>query len=157
MSLPMCRRQPGPKRGYHQSSDQLARPATGKRPKPTIASWVSGMPIDCSGDSANSSFFVLFGGVRCTLFISACSSGGNGPASVGAAPPSPVWGDAGGASPLPPPFDGGVSSLPGATVVVVVEDPGDRSSGLVGSVVDVVDEAGASVVVVVDRAVVLGE
>src|SRR3954451_17382902 len=101
-----------------------------------MAACVSSMPYCSSGERANMSFFVLFAGVRCTLFISACSSGGKGPAPVGATPPSPVCGDAGGAS--SPPLCGGRE---GRVVVVVddvvVEPNGSAGAGSVVVVVDV--------------------
>src|SRR5688572_15074027 len=94
MSSPWCRRQPGPKRGNHQSSDQVATPATGKRPKPTIACWVGSRPNSPSGARASTSFFVLFAAVRRTEFIWRRRSSGIGPApSVGA--PSPSAGGSG--------------------------------------------------------------
>src|SRR5947208_13596534 len=76
MSLPWCRWKLGVKRGISQSSDQLARPATGKWPNPTlIASWgVS--PKSSSAPRAWMRAAVLLGGVRFTALIWAWASGG---------------------------------------------------------------------------------
>src|SRR4051794_35415124 len=122
-------------------------PATGKRPKPTMAAWVGVRPYCRSGDSANISAFVLFGGVRWTLFISACSSGGKPPASAGAPPPSPVEPDATGTGSVLPPSPPLGSPCDGVVVDVVVDGPGAVGSEN-GWVVDVVEPCGAVVDVV---------
>src|SRR5688500_1246201 len=89
MSVPWCRRQPGPKRGNHQSCDHVARPATGKRPNPTTARCTSSRPKALSGSSAASRPRVLLEDERGTLFISARSDAGNSPALGGGSLPSP--------------------------------------------------------------------
>src|SRR3954454_15293777 len=76
MSLPWCRWKLGVKRGISQSSDQLARPATGKWPKPTlIASW-GVRPKSWRASRAWISPAVLLAGVRLTALIWAWASGG---------------------------------------------------------------------------------
>src|SRR5207302_1960014 len=75
-SLPWCVWKVGVNRGMSQSSDQLARPATGKWPKPTlIASWgVS--PKSSRARKASINPAVLLGGVRLTALIWAWTSAG---------------------------------------------------------------------------------
>src|SRR5437588_3710848 len=75
-SLPWCMWKVGVNRGMSQSSDQLAKPATGKWPKPMlIASWgVS--PKSSRGRRASISPAVLLGGVRLTALIWAWASAG---------------------------------------------------------------------------------
>src|SRR3954463_8219382 len=76
MSLPWGRWKLGVKRGISQSSDQLAMPATGKCPKPTLmASW-GVRPKSSRALSAWMRAAVLLGGVRLTALICAWASGG---------------------------------------------------------------------------------
>src|SRR5438270_974859 len=76
MSLPWCRWNVGVNRGMSQSSDQLAMPATGKCPKPTLmASW-GVRPKSSSALTAWIKAAVLLGGVRLTALIWASASGG---------------------------------------------------------------------------------
>src|SRR4051794_23184213 len=149
MSSPSWRRQPGPNRGSHQSSDHRASPATGNRPKPTIACWVGSRPYWASRAKAVTRASVELARVRLTEFVRAASSGGKASASTGGGPPSPAAG-------------GGGASGGGAVVEVDVELVVDEVTGLVTSgrgaavvevveVVDVVEVelAGALVVEVV--------
>src|SRR5207248_11788779 len=76
MSLPWCRWKLGVKRGISQSSDQLARPTTGKWPKPTLIASCGVSPKSSSAPRAWMRAAVLLGGVRLTALIWACASAG---------------------------------------------------------------------------------
>ena len=76
MSLPWCRWKVGVNRGMSQSSDQLAGPATGKWPKPTLTASCGVRPKSSRALTAWISATVLFGGVRLTALIWASASGG---------------------------------------------------------------------------------
>src|SRR5439155_2398151 len=90
MSTPSCTRQvPSSScRGIHQSSDQRARPATGKRPNPTSACCVSFKPYWPSGASAAARASVLLGAVRRTEFTLATMAAGTAPPEGESPPPS---------------------------------------------------------------------
>src|SRR4051794_38331285 len=135
-------------RGISQSSLNVASPAAGKRPKPTMAACCSGMPASSSGCRAASRTAVELGGVRFTLLITSAAPGGN------------VWGVVGSwPSPSPPMVvevvdDVDVVVVPDAAgVVVVVVVPvvtGDPMVDVVVELSTVVDDVEPGGLVVVE-------